>query len=308
VTIIVAGDTGLAGSAIRKALEGRNESVVGINSSVIDLRNREKTFEFILDYKPTVVIDAAAVVGGISANNSKRVEFLSWNLQIQSNLMDASHKANVERFIFLGSSCIYPRECPQPIKEEYLLTGPLEETNSAYAIAKIAGIELVKSYRKQFQRSWISLMPTNLFGPNDNFNLESAHVLPAMINRFVNAADSRNSSVTLWGNGLHYREFMHSDDFARAVLIALDKYDDDLHLNVGCGKDISIRDLALLVAELTDFQGEILWDLNKPNGTFRKTLNVERLSSLGFRPEISLREGINSTVSWFRQNQSIVRQ
>ena len=216
-----------------ETLQARGESVVGINSSVVDLLDRKTTFEFLADTKPEVVIDAAAIVGGIGANNSLPVDFLSKNLQIQNNLMDGSHAARVERFVFLGSSCIYPRECPQPIKEDYLLTGPLEQTNSAYAIAKIAGIELIRSYRKQFGYKWISLMPTNMYGPKDNFNLQTSHVLPALINRFVTAAQEGKSSVTLWGTGSPRREFLHSQDLADATLLALEKYDSDQHLNIG---------------------------------------------------------------------------
>ena len=233
MTYVVAGHTGLVGSAIYETLQARGESVVGINSSVVDLLDRKATFEFLADTKPEVVIDAAAIVGGIGANNSLPVDFLSKNLQIQNNLMDGSHTARVERFVFLGSSCIYPRECPQPIKEDYLLTGPLEQTNSAYAIAKIAGIELIRSYRKQFGYKWISLMPTNMYGPKDNFNLQTSHVLPALINRFVTAAQEGKSSVTLWGTGSPRREFLHSQDLADATLLALEKYDSDQHLNIG---------------------------------------------------------------------------
>lgn len=302
MTVVVAGHTGLVGSEILRLLELRGESVVGINSSVVDLLDREKTFEFINDTKPELVIDAAAKVGGIGANNAYPVEFLSKNLQIQSNLMDASHAANVERFIFLGSSCIYPRECPQPIKEDYLLTGPLESTNSAYAIAKIAGIELIKSYRKQFNRPWISLMPTNMYGPRDNFDLETSHVLPALINRFVNAVRTHSPKVALWGTGKPLREFLHTKDLAAAVLLAAEKYDSDIHLNVGSGEDLSIKELAELVAREAGFEGEIAWDSSKPDGTPRKVLDVTRLKALGWRQEISLEVGIAQTISWYKEN------
>ena len=302
MTTIVAGHTGLVGSAIYELLNLRNEKVLGINSTVVNLLDRTATFEFIIDHKPSLVIDAAAKVGGIGANNSLPVDFLSNNLQIQTNLMDACHAANVERFVFLGSSCIYPRNCPQPIKEEYILTGPLESTNSAYAIAKIAGLELVKSYRKQFGRRWISLMPTNLYGPADNFDLETSHVLPAFINRFVTARRKGDKQVTLWGTGSPRREFLHSRDFASAVVVAAEKFDSDLHLNVGTGEDLSIADLARLVSSQAGFLGNTVWDSSKPDGTPRKVLDVSRLQGLGWRPSISLESGINETIQWFEAN------
>jgi len=307
MTYVVAGHTGLVGSAIYETLQARGESVVGINSSVVDLLDRKATFEFLADTKPEVVIDAAAIVGGIGANNSLPVDFLSKNLQIQNNLMDGSHTARVERFVFLGSSCIYPRECPQPIKEDYLLTGPLEQTNSAYAIAKIAGIELIRSYRKQFGHRWISLMPTNMYGPKDNFNLQTSHVLPALINRFVTASQQGKSSVTLWGTGSPRREFLHSQDLADATLLALEKYDSDQHLNIGTGEDLTIKELAELIAAQAGFTGEIQWDSTKPDGTPRKVLDVSRLKSLDWTPKIDLQSGIRSTIEWFKANQSKVR-
>ena len=302
MTIIVAGHSGLVGSAIYELLNSLNEEVVGINSKVVNLLDRKATFDFINDHKPEIVIDAAAIVGGIGANNSFPVDFLSKNLQIQNNLMDASHVANVERFVFLGSSCIYPRECPQPIKEEYLLTGPLESTNSAYAIAKIAGIELIKSYRKQFNRRWISLMPTNMYGPRDNFDLTTSHVLPALINRFVTAKRTGASEVTLWGTGSPKREFLHSRDLASAVLMATEKYDSDVHLNIGTGEDLTIKDLAHLVGTLAGFKGQTLWDATKPDGTPRKVMDVSRLKAMGWNPTISLEDGIQETIRWFEAN------
>ena len=307
MTILVAGYTGLVGSAIFEALRNRGDDVVGINSKVVNLLDRAKTFEFVAASKPDVIIDAAAMVGGIGANSTFPVEFLSKNLQIQNNLMDAAHAANVERFVFLGSSCIYPRECPQPIKEEYLLTGPLEKTNSAYAIAKIAGIELIRSYRKQYGRRWISLMPTNMYGPQDNFDLENSHVLPALINRFVTAADTVKDSVTLWGTGSPRREFLHSRDLANAVIVALEKYDEDQHLNIGTGEDLTIKELATLVAKNSGFTGEIKWDSSKPDGTPRKVLDVRRLKSLNWQPRVSLEDGIRETINWFRDNRGKVR-
>lgn len=307
MSIVVAGDTGLVGSAIFQLLKANRENVVGINSKIVDLLNRRATFEFISDIKPSAVIDAAAIVGGIGANNAFPVDFLSKNLQIQTNLMDASHNANVERFVFLGSSCIYPRECPQPMKEEYLLTGPLETTNSAYAIAKIAGIELIKSYRKQFKRRWISLMPTNMYGPNDNFSLESGHVLPALVNRFLSAVRNGDREVTLWGSGNPKREFLYSHDLARATVFLMENYDEDSHINVGSGEDLPINELARLIAQEAGFSGEIKWDSSKPDGTPRKLLDVSRLRSLGWSPTVTLEEGIRLTIEWFKQNESKVR-
>jgi GDP-L-fucose synthase len=221
--------------------------------------------------------------------------------------MDGCHQAKVERFVFLGSSCIYPRECPQPIKEEYLMTGPLETTNSAYAIAKIAGIELIKSYRKQFNHKWISVMPTNMYGPNDNFSTDQGHVLPALINKFVNAKDSNAESLTLWGSGSTMREFLHSRDLAEAVVFLLERYDDDLHINVGSGQDLQISELATLIGKEVGFKGVIEWDRSRPDGTPRKLLDCSRIRNLGWGPRISLEYGIRETIKWFKENKSRVR-
>ena len=302
MAIVVAGSTGLVGSATVRHFENRGIQTVGINRSVVDLFDKEATSDFILKIKPTVIIDAAARVGGVAANNKQPVEFLTDNLLIQNNLMQAAHTAKVAKFVFLGSSCIYPRDAAQPIKEEYLMTGPLEITNSAYAIAKIAGIELVNSYRKEFGYKWISLMPTNLYGPHDNFDLESSHVLPALIRKFVDAVDENQSSLTLWGSGNPRREFLHVDDLAAAIDISLENYDSELHMNVGTGEDLSINELAALISELTGFNGEILWDSSKSDGTPRKVLDVTRLQKLGWKPKISLRDGIQSTIDWYKQN------
>jgi GDP-L-fucose synthase len=301
MTIIVAGATGLAGSAIVRAFEAKGATIIGINRAVVDLENSQQTEEFVASIKPSLIVDAAAKVGGIGANNSFPVEFLADNLKIQGNLMKAAHKAGVPNFVFLGSSCIYPRDCAQPIKEEYLMTGPLEETNSAYAIAKIAGIELINSYRKEYGTSWISLMPTNLYGPQDNFELNGSHVLPAFIRRFVEAAESGASDVTLWGSGSPLREFLHVDDLAQAVVIASEKYDSCLHLNVGSGEDLSIQELARTVARAAGFSGEIHWDASKPDGTPRKVLDVSRIKALGWKPTITLEEGIASTIAWYKE-------
>ena len=301
MSVLVAGSTGLAGSAIAAAFESKGEEVVRVNRSVVDLMNLEATKKFLKSTKPTLVVDAAAKVGGIGANNSFPVEFLADNIRIQSNLMQAAHEADVEKFVFLGSSCIYPRDCAQPIKEEYLMTGPLEATNSAYAIAKIAGIELVNSYRKEHGRKWISLMPTNLYGPRDNFDLQASHVLPAFIRRFVEAVESNVGSVTLWGSGAPLREFLHVDDLAQAVVLTADSYDSSMHLNVGTGQDLTIKDLAVMVASLSGFKGEIIWDTSKPDGTPRKTLDVSRIKALGWNSAIRLEDGIASTITWFKE-------
>jgi GDP-L-fucose synthase len=300
MSVLVAGSTGLAGSAIAAAFESKDEEVIRVNRSVVDLMDLEAAKKFLKSTRPTLVVDAAAKVGGIGANNSFPVEFLADNIRIQSNLMQASHEAGVEKFVFLGSSCIYPRDCAQPIKEEYFMTGPLEATNSAYAIAKIAGIELVNSYRKEHGHKWISLMPTNLYGPHDNFDLKSSHVLPAFIRRFVEAAESNAPSVTLWGSGAPLREFLHVDDLAQAVVLTAKIYDSSMHLNVGTGQDLAIKDLALMVASLSDFKGEIIWDSSKPDGTPRKTLDVSRINALGWKPAITLEDGIASTIAWYK--------
>ena len=301
MSVVVAGYTGLAGSAIANAFEKAGQDVFGINRGVVDLLNFDQTNQFLNDLKPSLVIDAAARVGGIGANNSHPVEFLEDNVRIQANLMHASHNANVKRFVFLGSSCIYPRDCQQPIKEEYLMTGPLEATNSAYAIAKIAGIELVNSYRKQYGHNWISLMPTNLYGPRDNFHLDNSHVLPALIRRFVEAVEAGAREVMVWGSGSPKREFLHVDDLAQAVLLTSQSYDSALHLNIGTGEDLSILELATKIAQISGFKGEILWNKSKPDGTPRKVLDVSRIKQLGWSPRVTLEEGIASTISWYRE-------
>jgi GDP-L-fucose synthase len=298
--VVVAGSTGLAGSAISAAFSAQGHQVIGLNRSVVDLLDSEATKRFLVSAKPDLVIDAAAKVGGIGANNTFPVEFLADNITIQGNLMSAAHAAGVENFVFLGSSCIYPRDCAQPIKEEYLMTGPLEATNSAYAIAKIAGIELINSYRKEYGTRWISLMPTNLYGPRDNFDLAASHVLPAFIRRFVEAAESGAEKVVLWGSGSPLREFLHVDDLAQAVVVASEKYDSSLHLNVGTGEDLSIKELAGLVAKSAGFSGEIEWDASKPDGTPRKVLDVSRIRTLGWKPTITLEEGVASTIAWYK--------
>jgi GDP-L-fucose synthase len=302
MTILVAGATGLAGSAIIRELNRIGKPVVGISSKDIDLRDRTLTFEYLKKLKPRVVIDAAAKVGGINANNTFPVEFLSTNIQIQTNLMDASHSVGVERFIFLGSNCIYPKNCLQPIKEEYILSGPLEPTNSAYAVAKLAGIELIKSYRKEFGHKWFSIMPINLYGPNDNFDLESSHVFPALIRKFTDAIQNNSKEVVVWGSGNPRREFLHVDDLARAIIVCLEKYDSDEHINIGTGSDLTIKDLAEKIAKISGFKGEIIWDSTKEDGTLRKLLDIQKITKLGWKPEVSLERGIKSTIDWYLKN------
>jgi len=302
MTILVAGGSGLVGSAIVRELKRLSKDVIGISSKDIDLLDRKKTFEFINNLKPAAIIDSAAKVGGIGGNNSYPVEFLSQNLQIQSNLMDAAHAAKVSKFVFLGSSCIYPKDCAQPMKEEYLLTGALEQTNSAYAVAKIAGIELIKSYRKEYGYKWISVMPTNMYGPNDNFDLENGHVLPVLIRKFIEAKRSDSGKVTLWGSGSPLREFLHVDDLAKAIVLCMDKYDDSKQINIGSGHEVSIKDLASKISKAVGFSGEISWDSSKPDGTMRKVLDSSKMAKLGWKPLISLDQGIASTVEWYLQN------
>ena len=302
MTILVAGGSGLVGSAIIRELERVNKKVIGISSKDLNLLDRVKTFSYIKNLQPIAIIDAAAKVGGVGSNNAFPVEFLSQNLQIQSNLMDAAHEASVEKFVFLGSSCIYPRNCAQPIKEDYLLTGELEQTNSAYAIAKIAGIELIKSYRKEFGRTWISAMPTNLYGPNDNFDLDNSHVLPALIRKFVEAKRNNLSEVVMWGSGAPLREFLHVDDLAKAILVCLEKYDDSQQINIGSGDEISIKDLGQKIANLTGFTGKVVWDANRPDGTPRKVLDSTKINKLGWKAAITLDQGIAATVEWYQEN------
>ena len=303
--IYVAGHRGLVGSAIVRQLEAAgNDNWIGATRDELNLCEREAVFDFMGQQRPTAVIIAAAKVGGIVANNNFPVEFLSENVQVQTNLMDAAHKFDVEHLVFLGSSCIYPKFAPQPISEDSLLTGPLEETNEAYAIAKIAGVKLVQAYRKEFGRKWTSAMPTNLYGPGDNFDPQSSHVLPALLRKFHEAKLSGLDSVTLWGSGTPRREFLHVDDLAKAVLFLLQGYDEATAINVGTGVDIEISELASLISEVTDFKGSINWDTSKPDGTPRKLLDVSRINQLGWNSEILLTDGIKSTYEWFVQNHS----
>ena len=299
--IYVAGHRGMVGSAVWRALEAAGYSdLVGWSSSEVDLTDRDAAMDAVGSAQPDVVVVAAAKVGGIMANATYPVEFLTDNLRIQTNLFEAAHAADVDRLLFLGSSCIYPRMAPQPIPESALLTGPLESTNDAYAISKIAGIIGVQSYRHEYGRRWISAMPTNLYGPGDTFDLETAHVLPALIRRFHEASLAGAPSVTLWGTGSPRREFLHVDDLAAACLRLLDVYDEDEHINVGVGDDVTIAELAALVADIVGYSGEVEWDAAKPDGTPRKLLDVSRISALGWEPQIGLAEGIGSTHEEYR--------
>ena len=299
---LVAGGSGLVGSAIVRELKRLNRDVLGISSNDLNLLDRDKTFDFMNRLKPDVVIDAAAKVGGIGGNSASPVEFLSQNLQIQTNIMDASHEVQVKKFIFLGSSCIYPRNAPQPILENYLLTGELEQTNSAYAIAKIAGIELIKSYCLEYRHKWISIMPTNLYGPNDNFNLETGHVLPVLIRKFLDAKNAKSPEVVLWGSGAPLREFLHVDDLAKAVITCADRYESIQHINVGSGHEISIKNLAEKISQQVGFSGKIVWDADRPDGTPRKVLDISKITSLGWKPTIDLDAGIKNTIEWCIEN------
>lgn len=307
--VYIAGHRGLVGSALVRKFSGEGFSNLLVRTrDELDLTDRAATFDFVLQAKPQVVIDAAARVGGILANSTYPADFLSENLQIQVNLLDAALAARVPRLLFLGSSCIYPKLSPQPIKESALLTGPLEPTNDAYAIAKIAGILQVQAVRRQYGLPWISAMPTNLYGPGDNFSPSGSHLLPALIRRYEEAKATDARQVTNWGTGTPQRELLHVDDLAGACLYLLEHFDGDTQVNVGTGIDHTIREIAGMVAAAVGFTGETHWDATKPDGTPRKLLDVSLLREAGWRPTISLRDGIESTVAWYRENAAAVRQ
>jgi GDP-L-fucose synthase len=302
-TFYVAGHRGLVGSAIWRRLQDEGFSdLVGRSSSELDLKDRDAVFAFFQQTRPRYVVLAAAKVGGILANSTYPVDFLSDNLRIQVNVMDAALEHGVERLLFLGSSCIYPKMAPQPIREDSLLTGHLEETNDAYAIAKIAGILQVQAVRRQYAKPWISAMPTNLYGPGDNFSPTGSHVLPALIRRYDEAAKSGASEVTNWGTGTPRREFLHVDDMAAACLHLLEHYDGPQQVNVGTGKDTTIKEIAEVIAEVVGFDGETRWDTTKPDGTPQKLLDVSKLAEAGWTAQIGLREGLKSTVAWYREH------
>lgn len=295
----------MVGSAIVRQIEADGKHTwVGKTRQELDLLDRGAVFQFLSSEKPDAVIIAAAKVGGIQANNSFPVEFLSENLQIETNLMDAAHKAKIERLLFLGSSCVYPKFAEQPIREEYLLTGALEPTNEAYALSKISGLKLVQAYRKQYGHRWISAMPTNIYGPGDNFDLENSHVLPALIRKLHDAKISAAESVTLWGTGSPRREFLHSDDLAKACLFLIENYDDEVAINVGVGEDITIREVAEIIKKIVGYSGSIDWDTSKPDGTPRKLLDVSRINELGWFAEISLEQGISESYLWYLDSSS----
>ncbi|WP_405548334.1 GDP-L-fucose synthase [Streptomyces globisporus] len=297
--IFVAGHRGLVGSAVARRLADDGHEVLTRGRDLLDLRDAARTETYLKEVSPDAVVLAAAKVGGIMANSTYPVQFLEDNLRIQLSVIAGAHAAGTQRLLFLGSSCIYPRLAPQPIREESLLTGELEPTNEAYALAKIAGIVQTQSYRRQYGASYISAMPTNLYGPGDNFDLETSHVLPALIRRFHEARRDEAPEVTLWGSGSPRREFLHVDDLAAACVTLLEAYDGDEPVNIGCGEDLTIRELAETVRDVAGYEGRIAWDTSKPDGTPRKLLDVTRLNTLGFTPKIPLRDGIARTYAWW---------
>jgi GDP-L-fucose synthase len=293
--IYIAGHRGMVGSAIVRALQSKGyTNFVFKNSSELDLRNQQAVADFFVKEKPDYIFLAAAKVGGIFANNTYRADFIYENLMIQSNVIHHAYVSGVKKLMFLGSSCIYPKFAPQPLKEEYLLTGLLEDTNEPYAIAKIAGIKMCDAYRSQYGCNFISVMPTNLYGPNDNYDLTNSHVLPALLRKFITAKNNGDSSVTIWGSGTPLREFLHVDDLASASLYLMETYNESGLVNIGVGEDISIIDLACLIKKVVGFEGEILFDKTKPDGTPRKLMDVTKLNELGWKARISLEDGIRS--------------
>jgi GDP-L-fucose synthase len=306
--VYIAGHSGLVGGALVRAMRERGYSNLILRThQALDLTDQLAVRQFFQAERPQAVIMAAARVGGIQANTSRPAEFIRDNLLIQDNVIDSAHRFGVEKFVFLGSSCIYPKLAPQPMKEEYLLSGPLEPTNEWYAIAKIAGIKMCQAYRREYGFNAISLMPTNLYGPGDNFDLQNSHVLPALIRRFHDAKVRGDQSVTVWGSGTPRREFLHVDDLADAILYLLQTYDAEPMVNVGWGEDVSIRDLADLVMSAIGYRAELEFDSTKPDGSPRKLLDVSRLNELGWRPKIALSQGIQSTYAWFREHSDTVR-
>jgi GDP-L-fucose synthase len=303
--IFIAGHRGLVGSALVRKLEQSGFAhLVTRDRASLDLRNREDVDRFFAAERPALAVLAAAKVGGIKANNDQPVEFLVDNLQVQNNVLRAAYENGVRKLLFLGSSCIYPKHAPQPIPESALLSGPLEPTNEAYAIAKIAGIKLCQAYDREYGANFISAMPTNLYGPNDNFDLVSSHVLPALLRKAYQAKQEGARKLVVWGSGNPRREFLHVDDLAAACVFLLEKYDSPEIINVGCGEDISIRELAELICDIVGFTGELVWDTTKPDGTPRKLLDVSKIHALGWRHQIGLREGITRTYKWFLENKT----
>lgn len=301
--IYVAGHNGLVGSALMRCLiEQGYTNIVVRASSELDLRNQEAVRTFFDQEKPDYIFLAAAKVGGIHANNTYPAEFIYDNLAIQTNVIHEAYKHEVKKLIFLGSSCIYPRNCPQPIKEEYLLTSSLEKTNEAYAIAKIAGLKLCEYYNKQYGTRFIAVMPTNLYGPNDNFDLESSHVIPALLVKIYNAYKTKSPCCQVWGTGNPLREFLHVDDLAKAVILLMNSYEESSIVNIGSGTDLTIRELVMLIKNLIGYEGEIIWKSSQPDGTPRKLLNIDILNSMGWIPEISLENGLRATIKWCHEN------
>ncbi|OAI31307.1 GDP-fucose synthetase [Methylosinus sp. R-45379] len=303
--IWVAGHRGMVGSAVTRYLEARGDKVLKADRSVVDLRNQIAVEVWLKQNRPDAIVFAAAKVGGIYANDTYPADFIYDNLAIETNIIHSAHAANVDRLVFLGSSCIYPKFAPQPIREDSLLTGPLEPTNEWYAIAKIAGIKLCQAYRKQYGRHYISVMPCNLYGPNDNFDLQTSHVLPALIRKFHEAKESRKPEVVVWGTGTPLREFLHVDDLARGVVFCLDNYDGYEHINCGAGSEITIRGLAETVQKAVGFSGELVFDTSKPDGTPRKLMDSSRIRTLGWEPEISLEDGVAGSYHWFLANKNV---
>jgi len=304
--IYVAGHSGMAGSAIVRALKAQGFSnILTASSKELDLRNQQQVQHFFQKHRPDYVFMAAARVGGIHANNTFRADFLYENLMMECNVIHAAYQTGVKKLLFLGSSCIYPKMAPQPLKEEYLLSGPLEETNEPYAIAKIAGIKLCENYRRQYNCRFISVMPTNLYGPNDNYHPEHSHVLPALLRKFHEAVLHKKEEVIVWGSGTPRREFMHADDMADACVFLMKTYDEAVHINVGTGEDITIRELAELIARITGFKGTIRYDTSKPDGTPRKLLDVSRLHALGWKHKISLEAGIKQVYDSLLKKENI---
>jgi GDP-L-fucose synthase len=302
--IYIAGHRGMVGSAIWRALEAKGyTNLIGRTSKELDLRDQKAVQNFLTEEKPSVIIDAAARVGGILANNDFPYQFLMENLQIQNNLIDGSLKNDVQKFIFLGSSCIYPKFAPQPLREDYLLTDTLEPTNEWYAIAKISGVKAVQAIRKQFGKDYVSLMPTNLYGAYDNFDLNTSHVLPAMIRKFHEAKENSNSPVTLWGSGTPMREFLFVDDMAESVIFAIENELPEHLYNVGPAEDLTIKELAELIQKVVGHSGEIIWDSTKPDGTPRKLMDISKMHGLGWKHKVDLEEGIKKTYSWFLENE-----
>ena len=307
--IYIAGHKGMVGSAIWRTLVDKGfTNLIGVSSKELDLRNQQAVRDFIAKEKPEVIIDAAARVGGILANNDYPYQFIMENMQIQNNLIDSALQNNIEKFIFLGSSCIYPKLAPQPLKEDYLLTDTLEPTNEWYAIAKITGVKTCQAIRNQFGKDYVSLMPTNLYGTHDNFDLNTSHVLPAMIRKFHEAKENNHAPVTLWGSGTPMREFLFVDDMAQAVVFALENKLPDYLYNVGTGEDLTIKHLAETIQKITGHQGEIIWDATKPDGTPRKLMDVTKMHDLGWKHKIELQEGIQKTYNWFLENNEVFKQ